>query len=89
MVKSRSLLDLEITPVINKKRKRQHKWTEANRKVFFEKCVPARKASIEKKRLQKIALLSQPKVDENQQIVPEIPPLPAQVNVTLETPSSN
>jgi hypothetical protein len=29
-----------------KRKKRTHRWTEANKKSFYEKCVPARQASL-------------------------------------------
>lgn len=35
------------------KPKRKHTWTEANRKIFYEKCVPARLKALEAKRAAK------------------------------------
>ena len=42
-------------PITDKKirKKRTHKWTEANKKSFYEKCVPARKASLAARKAQK------------------------------------
>lgn len=45
------------------RKKRTHKWTEANKKSFYEKCVPARKASLEaKKKLKEQSISTQSQV---------------------------
>lgn len=47
---------VENTDKIVKKirKKRTHRWTEANKKSFYEKCVPARLASLAKKKSLKL-----------------------------------
>lgn len=45
--------EIEKTSRKNEKKvrkKRTHKWTEANKKSFYEKCVPARLASLARRK---------------------------------------
>lgn len=48
-VKSSKIKD-PITQQVKQRKKRTHRWTDANRKSFYEKCVPARQASLEAKK---------------------------------------
>lgn len=49
-VKKGKSVKSEVVANEKTRKKRTHRWTEANRKSFYEKCVPARKASLEAKK---------------------------------------
>ncbi len=83
--KKKSLLSLpdqqstviEAVPVTSTKKKRQHRWTEANRIAFYEKCVPARKLSLlkrkEEKERQKAAVVPENELPKETPGLSEIP----------------